>query len=48
VKTAAAGTAQSLATMDGVIMITQHLQAVPVPPSEPIELPIAATLERLR
>ena len=94
VKTAAVGAAQSLATMEGVIMgtpaymapemalgdnvdaradlyalgcvadylltgeqvftgdtvlkvITQHLQAVPVPPSERTELPIPATLEHL-
>ena len=94
VKTAAVGTAQSLPTIEGVIMgtpaymapemalgdhvdaradlyalgcvayylltgqqvftgdtvlkvITQHLQAVPVPPSERTELPIPATLERL-
>jgi hypothetical protein len=94
VKTAAVGAAQSLATMDGVIMgtpaymapemalgdrvdgradlyalgcvayylltgeqvftgdtvltvITQHLQAVPVPPSERTELPIPAALEDL-
>jgi eukaryotic-like serine/threonine-protein kinase len=94
VKTAAVGAAQSLATMEGVIMgtpaymapemalgdnvdaradlyalgcvayylltgeqvftgntalkvISQHLQAVPVPPSERTELPIPATLEHL-
>jgi eukaryotic-like serine/threonine-protein kinase len=94
VKTAAVGTAQSLATIEGVIMgtpaymapemalgesvdgradlyalgcvayylltgeqvftgetvlkvISQHLQAVPVPPSERTELPIPATLEHL-
>jgi eukaryotic-like serine/threonine-protein kinase len=94
VKTAGAGTAQSLATLDGVIVgtpaymapemalgddvdaradlyalgcvayylltgqqvftgdtvlkvITQHLQAVPVPPSQRTELPIPAALERL-
>ena len=94
VKTAAVGAAQSLATIEGVIMgtpaymapemalgdnvdaradlyalgcvayylltgeqvftgdtvlkvITQHLQAVPVPPSERTELPIPATLEHL-
>jgi len=94
VKTAAVGTAQSLPTIEGVIMgtpaymapemalgdhvdaradlyalgcvayylltgqqvftgdtvlkvISQHLQAVPVPPSERTELPIPATLERL-
>jgi hypothetical protein len=94
VKTAAVGTAQSLPTIEGVIMgtpaymapemalgdpvdgradlyalgcvayylltgqqvftgdtvlkvITQHLQAVPVPPSARTELPIPATLERL-
>jgi len=93
-KTAGVGAAQSLATMEGVIMgtpaymapemalgdsvdgradlyalgcvayylltgeqvftgdtvlkvITQHLQAVPVPPSERTELPIPATLEHL-
>jgi hypothetical protein len=28
-------------------MITQHLQAVPVPPLERTELPIPETLERL-
>jgi eukaryotic-like serine/threonine-protein kinase len=28
-------------------VITQHLQAVPVPPSERTELPIPATLEQL-
>ena len=28
-------------------VITQHLQAVPVPPSERTELPIPATLDRL-
>ena len=28
-------------------MITQHLQAVPVPPSERTELPIPAALDRL-
>ena len=94
VKTAAAGAAESLATIEGVIMgtpaymapemalgesvdaradlyalgcvayylltgqqvftgdtvlkvITQHLHAVPVPPSERTELPIPATLEQL-
>jgi serine/threonine-protein kinase len=41
-------TGEQVFTGDTVLkVITQHLQAVPVPPSERTELPIPATLEQL-
>ena len=41
-------TGDQVFTGDTVLkVITQHLQAVPVPPSKRTELPIPATLERL-
>jgi serine/threonine-protein kinase len=41
-------TGEQVFTGDTVLkVITQHLQAVPVPPSERTELPIPATLEHL-